>query len=400
MGRKNRRKVEYRRRLPTVKQLYARGNPRPLAHPYIHHDDTEDYPRRMEFWFAHIPMYASTSIEGGDRPVLIVSNDKANQHSRTVTVIPLTSKIKRMDIPTHVLVKRTEELTRDSVVLAEQITTLSRDVLTRKLGDCKSPDLIAAVERAMKIQLGLGKEGLAMNYPMGRSMDTCRMMQDYLDFLPDWDGVPRLGGMLTDYLGADDNEFVQAVSRKMLVAAVARTYNPGTPFDHIIFLFGPSGIGKSMLLLKLAGQFCEEGLWSEVTGETLSGLHTEGVAILEVTDIPEALLKDTDRVEHNECVHEAIHFVDKTEDMVENEQGELVHMNRSFIPVMTNNLGCSFLDSYRYCWPVRVGFHKPTQSVMELGSAVIEQLWAEAKMLYTTGESLELSPSEFSVGTR
>lgn len=43
-------------------------------------------------------------------------------------------------------------------------------------------------------------------------------IREYLDALPEWDGVPRVDTLLIDYLGAEDNEYVRAVTRKTLCA--------------------------------------------------------------------------------------------------------------------------------------------------------------------------------------
>ena len=61
-------------------------------------------------------------------------------------------------------------------------------------------------------------------------------IRDYLNSLPAWDGVQRLDTLLVDYLGADDSEYVRAVTRKTLVAAVARVMEPGIKFDYMLVL--------------------------------------------------------------------------------------------------------------------------------------------------------------------
>jgi len=52
------------------------------------------YPHQYEIWFAELGYHYGTSIQGGCRPVLVVSNDVANRFSQTLTVIPLTTKIR------------------------------------------------------------------------------------------------------------------------------------------------------------------------------------------------------------------------------------------------------------------------------------------------------------------
>lgn len=51
-----------------------------------------------------MPIIENSSVQGGYRPWVIVQNDNGNRHSPTTIVIPLTTKIKRLDLPTHVKV--------------------------------------------------------------------------------------------------------------------------------------------------------------------------------------------------------------------------------------------------------------------------------------------------------
>lgn len=110
-------------------------------------------PKRMELWFAHLRKNTSTSVQEGDRPVLIVSNDVSNHYSNLVTVIPLTSQMKKLEQPTHHVIRGL--LAEDSLILAEQITTVSKKCLERRVGVCKDPETIKHIETAIKIHLGL-----------------------------------------------------------------------------------------------------------------------------------------------------------------------------------------------------------------------------------------------------
>lgn len=130
MGRKNNRKKEY---IPHIHK-------RLLIHP-----------RRMEIWYASLPMDRRTSVQGGSRPVVIVSNDICNEKSSAVTVVPITRQIKHLEMPTHVVIE--EILNQPSMVLAEQIMTVDKRFLDRKIGDCKSVE--PAIEKAMLEQLNI-----------------------------------------------------------------------------------------------------------------------------------------------------------------------------------------------------------------------------------------------------
>ena len=76
----------------------------------------------------------------------------------------------------------------------------------------------------------------------------------YLEGLT-WDGTPRIENWLMDFGGAPDNPYVKAVSSKILLAAIARIYNPGCKFDYMVILEGEQGIGKSTLVEILGGEW-------------------------------------------------------------------------------------------------------------------------------------------------
>lgn len=89
------------------------------------------------------------------RPALVLQNDVANKHSPITIVAAITSKF---DLPlylTEVLVKAPEGgLSLDSVVLLNQVRSIDRQQLVRRLGRLK-PDTMARVDRAIQISFGL-----------------------------------------------------------------------------------------------------------------------------------------------------------------------------------------------------------------------------------------------------
>ena len=87
-------------------------------------------------------------------------------------------------------------------------------------------------------------------------------IRDYLDSLPEWDGVKRVEDIFIKYLKADDTEYVRTVTRKTFAAAVARVYVPGIKYDCVTVLDGGQGIGKSTIIKDL--------VTSEFYSETLS----------------------------------------------------------------------------------------------------------------------------------
>lgn len=76
-------------------------------------------------------------------------------------------------------------------------------------------------------------------------------VRDYLNSLPEWDGVKRVEDLFIKYLQAEDTEYVRTVTRKTFAAAVARVYVPGIKFDCVPVLDGDQGIGKSTIVKDL-----------------------------------------------------------------------------------------------------------------------------------------------------
>ena len=99
----------------------------------------------------------------------------------------------------------------------------------------------------------------ARNYQIGvaKVVDdhSYHPIKEYFDSLPPWDGKQRAETILINYLGADDNEYTRAVTRKTLCGAVSRIKHPGIKFDNILVLNGDQGIGKSTLIEKLGGEW-------------------------------------------------------------------------------------------------------------------------------------------------
>lgn len=70
--------------------------------------------------------------------------------------------------------------------------------------------------------------------------------------LPAWDGVARLDKMLTTYFGADDTKLHDAYSSKIMIAAVARVFDPGCQVDTLLGLIGKQGARKGQSIKALA----------------------------------------------------------------------------------------------------------------------------------------------------
>ena len=87
------------------------------------------------------------------RPVVVVSNDKNNEYSGTVTALPLTSKNLRRIYPFEVYLRKgIGNLPKNSKVKADQIRTLDKSRLVKLIGELETAE-IKDIEKALKIHL-------------------------------------------------------------------------------------------------------------------------------------------------------------------------------------------------------------------------------------------------------
>ena len=100
------------------------------------------------------------SEQGGTRPVLIVQNDMGNRHSPTVIAAAITSQMNKAKLPTHIeLTGRNVGLTKDSVVLLEQIRTIDKRRLREHMGRLDAA-MMNQVDNAIAVSFGLHPETL------------------------------------------------------------------------------------------------------------------------------------------------------------------------------------------------------------------------------------------------
>ena len=109
--------------------------------------------KRGEIYYADLsPVIGSE--QGGIRPVLVVQNDVGNRYSPTVIAAAITSKLDKARRPTHIALDAREHgLSRDSVVLLEQIRTIDKRRLRDKIGELSALDM-QRINRALLISLG------------------------------------------------------------------------------------------------------------------------------------------------------------------------------------------------------------------------------------------------------
>ena len=110
--------------------------------------------KRGDIYYADLsPVIGSE--QGGVRPVLVVQNDVGNRFSPTVIAAAITSQINKAKLPTHIeLDARDYGLSKDSVVLLEQVRTIDKQRLKEKIGHLDDFRM-TAVNEALEISFGL-----------------------------------------------------------------------------------------------------------------------------------------------------------------------------------------------------------------------------------------------------
>ncbi len=110
--------------------------------------------KRGDIYYADLSPVVG-SEQGGVRPVLIIQNDIGNKYSPTVIATAITSQINKAKMPTHIELDANEYgLSKDSVVLAEQIRTIDKRRLKEKIGHIDD-ELMTRVNEALEISFGL-----------------------------------------------------------------------------------------------------------------------------------------------------------------------------------------------------------------------------------------------------
>ena len=211
-------------------------------------------------------------------------------------------------------------------------------------------------------------------------------IKEYFAALSEWDQVERLDTLLIDYLGAEDNTYARAIMRKTLCAAVARIYEPGIKFDHILVLNGPQGIGKSTFFSRLGGKWFSDSLTLSDMKDKTAPEKLQGNIILEMGEL--AGLKKVD-------VETVKSFISRTDDKYRPSYGMTVESHpRQCIIVGSTNCESGFLRDItgnRRFWPIRVG---GDSSKKAWHLTEVDQVWAEAIVKYHAGEELFLKGAD------
>ena len=210
---------------------------------------------------------------------------------------------------------------------------------------------------------------------------TFHPIRDYLESLPEWDGIDRVETLFSDYLGAHDTDLNRIMTRKTLCAAVARVYEPGIKFDTMLVLKGKQGIGKSRILKMLGVDWFSDSLKLSDTRDKTAVELIQGSWIIEISELA-GLSRTDERVLKG--------FISRQDDMYRASYGRRVNSHpRQCVFVGTTNDDEFLTDTTgnRRYWIIPLWEKEPSYIIEDLS---VNQIWAEALHIYKQGESLYL----------
>jgi len=210
-------------------------------------------------------------------------------------------------------------------------------------------------------------------------------IKSYLDNLPKWDGAARVEKLLVQYFGAADTEYTHTVTRKTLVAAIARIYQPGIKFDSMLVLNGKTDLGKSTFFSRLAGEWFSDSLSFTDMGKGKDAAEKiQGVWIVEIPEMAGLSKIDVNNIKG---------FLSRQDDQYRPAYGRTAesHPRQCIIVGSTNAEDAGFLRDItgnRRFWVVRV--HGNDKRGWDMPLDDVPQIWAEAKYYWENGEKLYL----------
>ena len=210
-------------------------------------------------------------------------------------------------------------------------------------------------------------------------------VRDYLDSLPEWDGVKRVEDLFIKYLQADDTEYVRTVTRKTFAAAVARIYVPGIKFDCVPVLDGEQGIGKSTIVKDLVGsEYYSETLSLTDMDDKSGAEKLQGFWAVEIGELAGMKKADIEKVKA---------FLSTCDDKYRPSYGRVVESHpRQCIIIATVNGERGYLRDItgnRRFWIIKV-HQKKQKKTWNFTDEYRQQFWAEAKAIWKSGEKLFL----------
>jgi len=203
-------------------------------------------------------------------------------------------------------------------------------------------------------------------------------IKDWLESLPAWDGVGRIENLAEDVLNCETLDeyrpLIQRMSALMWIAFVARIYDPGCHVHTMPIMVGPKGVGKSMLMEIMAGEYFTRADLPIGKKDALEKIHQAGMWVWELAELKDLQGKSADVAKQ---------FITTSEDLYRPSYGKLPvkRKRRTCFVGSTNNY--QFMDDgpERRFWIFKI-LKKINLQYLQTHRV---QIWCEAIYYYKQG---------------
>ena len=197
-----------------------------------------------------------------------------------------------------------------------------------------------------------------------------------------WDGIERAETLFIDYMGCEDNQYSREISKHWLTAAVCRVFEPGYKFDTAIVLSGDQGIGKTTFIRELGlgkwygelTSFDPKIAMEEISGKWIIEIDEMGATNKHELEAQKSFLSAQHTTVRMAYARHAFDF------------------KRQCVFIGSTNATEYLKDSTgnRRWWPIDC---REKKIDIEKLKGEVDQIWAEAYMLYIQGARTYLSDS-------